>query len=324
MTAACDLALEPVAPAAGAARRWVRERLAEFGLEPLTEAVTLLTSEVVTNAVLHAATALRVAVFPDGIGVRVEVRDGSPVSPSHRRHPSTSSLGRGLTMLDALADEWGWRRDGSGKVVWFRVDHARDTWSEVDALDGLLTDPTELAQLPRPADEASALGRYSPEPEPGREEASVQIRLLRLPVQLLVQSQEHHDNLLRELRLLALSGIDPDTGPLDPRLVELVHALGERYATTRARRDEEIDAALARGEPSIDQVFSVPRSAGPVMQRVGVLLDEADGLCEQNLLMTMARPPLLRRFAAWYRDEVVGQCEGRAPRPWDGPVDGPS
>jgi anti-sigma regulatory factor (Ser/Thr protein kinase) len=320
MTAAPTLTLEPVAPSSGAARRWIDARLEELGLEPLTEAVTLLTSELVTNAVLHAGTALRVMVARDGVGVRVEVHDGSPVPPLRRRHPTTSTVGRGLAMLDVLADEWGWRRDGAGKVVWFRVERPRDVWPEPHLLDDAFED--SLDDVPVPPDDASGLGRYSP--DPGQDAPSVRITLLRLPLRLLIASQEHHDGLLRELRLLALTGVDPDGSADGARLAELVHALGEQYGTARPRRDEEIDAAVARGEASIDQVFSVPPTAADAMRRVATLLADADTFCEQNLLMTVARPPVMRRFAAWYLDEVVEQSDGRAPRPWDGPLDLPS
>ena len=307
-----ELALEPAAPSSGAARRWVRERLSELGLDELGEPVTLLTSEVVTNAVLHAATPLTVAVSPERGGVRVEVRDASAVPPTRRRHPSTSTVGRGLAMLDSLADEWGWRRDGVGKVVWFRVEQARDAWSASDAFDLDEFDP-----------DASGLGRYTPD---GGQDgaASVRITLQRLPLRLLLAGQEHHDGLLRELRLLALSEEEPGDQPPDPRLRGLVDALGRQYAAARARRDEEIEAAVARGETTIDQVFSVPPTAGTAMQGLAALLADADRLCEDNVLMTPPRPPLLRRFADWYTGEVLGQSAGHPPRPWDGPSDLPA
>ncbi len=306
-----ELALEPAAPSSGAARRWVSERLRELGLDELGESVTLLTSEVVTNAVLHAATPLTLRMVPEGGGVRVEVRDGSAAPPTRRRHPSTSTVGRGLAMLDSLADEWGWRRDGVGKLVWFRVEQARDPEPAPEAFDLDEFDP-----------QASGLGRYTP--DGGQDGAAVRITLQGLPLRLLLAGQEHHDGLLRELRLLALSEEDSGGRPPDPRLRGLVDALGRQYAAARARRDEEIEAAMARGETTIDQVFSVPPTAGSAMQGLATLLSEADRLCEDNVLMTPPRPALLRRFADWYLGEVLAQSAGRPPRPWDGPPDLPA
>lgn len=136
MNAASELDLPPQALSARRARRWVAGRVAGLGLDPLCDAVELLTAEVVTNALLHAGTPVKVRIRRRGAGVQVEVRDGSTVPP-HRQHFSrTSTTGRGIGLLDDLADEWGWRAEDDGKVVWFRVLRARETWTALD-LDGL-------------------------------------------------------------------------------------------------------------------------------------------------------------------------------------------
>lgn len=121
---AAEIVLPPgSASAPRTARWWVAGRLKELGLEPLADAVLLLTSEIVTNALIHAGTEMRVRLRPSGAGVRVEVRDGSGVPPVRHRYSLRSTTGRGLGLLDSLADEWGWAPDGTGKTVWFRVLH---------------------------------------------------------------------------------------------------------------------------------------------------------------------------------------------------------
>ena len=87
----------------------------------LVDPVLLLTSEVVTNALLHSGTRLVLTVVRDGAGVRVEVADGSAVPPVQRRHSTSASTGRGVQLLEAVADEWGWTATSPGKLVWFRV-----------------------------------------------------------------------------------------------------------------------------------------------------------------------------------------------------------
>lgn len=132
-----ELLLPAAAPASRAARHWVAERLTELGLADLDDAVLLLTSEVVTNGLIHAGTPMVLRLFPSGPGVQVEVHDGSTVPPARRRYSTTATTGRGVEVLDSLADEWGWRVDpGGGKTVWFRVLAARDAWLplDVDAL----------------------------------------------------------------------------------------------------------------------------------------------------------------------------------------------
>lgn len=131
-----ELALEPRLNAAALARRHVRSRLLAWDLDELVDPVLLLTSEVVTNALLHSGTPLRVLVERDGAGVRVSVQDGSVVPPVQRRHSTTASTGRGVQLLGSVADEWGWQPIATGKLVWFRV-LTGDGWAPVIDLDGL-------------------------------------------------------------------------------------------------------------------------------------------------------------------------------------------
>lgn len=81
-------------------------------------------TELVTNAVLHAGTDVRVALRRDEDTLRVEVADGSAAAPARRRYADDAQTGRGLLLLDALATSWGVDPlpAGEGKVVWFEVD----------------------------------------------------------------------------------------------------------------------------------------------------------------------------------------------------------
>ena len=117
------------------ARRWVTARLTELRLEPLTDAVELLTSEVVTNALIHAGTPMVLRLRREGGGVEVEVQDGSTLPPARRHYSATATTGRGVEVLDSLADAWGWCPDLDGKTVWFQVLRAREVWAPVDPVD---------------------------------------------------------------------------------------------------------------------------------------------------------------------------------------------
>lgn len=83
--------------------------------------VELLSTEVITNAIHHTQAPCSVAVQWDGVRVRVEVTDVSPVRPKPRRSSPDAEDGRGLMLVDALASDWGSVRDEAGKVVWFEV-----------------------------------------------------------------------------------------------------------------------------------------------------------------------------------------------------------
>jgi anti-sigma regulatory factor (Ser/Thr protein kinase) len=84
--------------------------------------VELLTSELATNALRHAASPLTVIVRYDGRAVRVEVGDGSPELPTSRSPGLSEPHGRGLMLIDALSSGWGVTPTRDGKRVWFEVD----------------------------------------------------------------------------------------------------------------------------------------------------------------------------------------------------------
>lgn len=161
----------------------------------------------------------------------------------------------------------------------------------------------------------STLGRYLP----ASDGPLVEVRLLGLPVQLTLASREHHDGLIRELRLLAM---EDDAGGLDvpARLVELVDVLGTRRAAARSRRDAELEAALARDEATVDLVEHVPAGVVGVVTALDGLLEECDRFCEQGQLMTLPRPPLVRDLSRWYLTQCSDQLQGRPAVPWEGPV----
>lgn len=115
------LLLEPRRDAAALARRHVRTAMLDWGLDDLVDPVLLLTSELVTNALLHSGTWITVLIVRDGLGVRVTVGDGSSVPPIRRRRSANASTGRGVQLLGAVADGWGWDPVGDGKEVWFRL-----------------------------------------------------------------------------------------------------------------------------------------------------------------------------------------------------------
>jgi anti-sigma regulatory factor (Ser/Thr protein kinase) len=101
------------------ARHFVGGALAGFGLDPSD--VCLLTSEVVTNAILHARTKFIVTVKWSEQRVRVEVLDLSPRMPLQNPDLADSISGRGLALVEGLAQAWGVDSTPSEKTVWFEV-----------------------------------------------------------------------------------------------------------------------------------------------------------------------------------------------------------
>lgn len=117
--AAARLAADP--RSAGMARHFVDRTLKEWGLEPAVDVVTLLVSELVTNAVLHAGSELEVSVQLRGDRIRVDVVDNEPDSVKRRIADQDAQSGRGMDMVEMLAVAWGTDIRPGGKSVWFEV-----------------------------------------------------------------------------------------------------------------------------------------------------------------------------------------------------------
>ncbi|MDQ3974211.1 MAG: ATP-binding protein, partial [Actinomycetota bacterium] len=113
--------LRAEASSARLARRFVDATLAAWSCTDLTSVTELLTTELVTNALLHAGTSLRLHLHRHEDGVRVEVEDGSSHLPMVRSYDEEAQTGRGLVLVEALAAAWGADQTGQGKVVWFEV-----------------------------------------------------------------------------------------------------------------------------------------------------------------------------------------------------------
>jgi hypothetical protein len=76
---------------------------------------------------------MTLSVERHGDGVRVAVQDASPVAPVPRRHSDMATTGRGLHLLDELADEWAVEDAPSGKTIWFTLTADREASQQQDA-----------------------------------------------------------------------------------------------------------------------------------------------------------------------------------------------
>lgn len=137
--------LPGVAATVPRARDFVREVLTSWRRSEFEEAGTLLVSELVGNAVLHARTPVEVELLDGEDGVLLSVSDGSTVLPVLRRHSREAGTGRGLWLLDQYSALHGVHLQPGGKVIWALLcpevqdpmegsDAALATW--LDAIDG--------------------------------------------------------------------------------------------------------------------------------------------------------------------------------------------
>ncbi|MFJ1656336.1 SpoIIE family protein phosphatase [Streptomyces sp. NPDC088337] len=128
ITARAAASFDPLGRSVATARSFVRDTLQGWGFGDIVDDAVVLTSELVTNAVVHAGTAADVLCLRSDDGVRIEVSDRYP----EREVPVQSSAvnmgspdregGRGLQLCAALAGRWGVEYTPTHKKVWFQLD----------------------------------------------------------------------------------------------------------------------------------------------------------------------------------------------------------
>ncbi|MEU1216405.1 SpoIIE family protein phosphatase [Streptomyces sp. NPDC005791] len=106
------------------ARAIVRQALTDWDLAGLADDAVLVTGELLVNVLLHTegGAVLTLEVLPEPVRrVRLSVQDRSSVWPRRRTPGETSTSGRGLLLLDAVAARWGVEPRGEGKAVWCEI-----------------------------------------------------------------------------------------------------------------------------------------------------------------------------------------------------------
>jgi anti-sigma regulatory factor (Ser/Thr protein kinase) len=208
------------------ARAALRGALLRSDAEQLVDTATLVLSELVTNAFVHAATDVRVNVWSSRHAVRVEVEDGGAHLPKARHYAETAGTGRGLHLLAGLVDRWGVLARMTGKTVWFEIGHFDPPLH--DGPTGHLS--TEVAPA-GPVPERSA------------------VTLRRVPLLMHVAWQEHAATLLRDYLLHVL---DQDDTILE-RHARASEAMGLLHAQLPCPAlSEEPDALMADAvEPNV-------------------------------------------------------------------------
>jgi anti-sigma regulatory factor (Ser/Thr protein kinase) len=96
--------------------------LAEWGLGgEAVEPTLLVVTELLSNAIDHGRSPVRLSVEYSGERVHVEVHDAAPEPPQLQPHDLLRPRGRGLQLVEALSSRWGWTSDPPGKLVWADV-----------------------------------------------------------------------------------------------------------------------------------------------------------------------------------------------------------
>ncbi|MDI3386436.1 SpoIIE family protein phosphatase [Streptomyces sp. B-S-A8] len=128
ITARAAAAFDPVGRSVASARTFVRDTLQGWGHAEIVDDAVVLTSELVTNAVVHAGTTADVLCLRSEDAVRIEVADRYPEreiplqQSAHTIGSPDREGGRGLQLCAALAARWGVEYTSTHKQVWFQLD----------------------------------------------------------------------------------------------------------------------------------------------------------------------------------------------------------
>jgi anti-sigma regulatory factor (Ser/Thr protein kinase) len=295
------LHLEPVVESTPVARHWIAAHLRDLPPE-VVECAGLLTSELVTNAVLHAGTPLCVTLHILPGRIRVDVADGSTSLPALKDYGREAATGRGLTLFDTLASNWGVQAVEGGKIVWFEVPVDFPV-TPVNVSDGSFR--FDLAGIAH----ADLHGDAAPSP-------IVTVHLFGIPVGLLQKSSEEYEALFRELRLMKERPDDGGTPALPDRLSVLVSEIGTRFNRLGPGMDEIWQDAVDEDLTSFDWSLDLPQSAVVACEFYNAMLDEADEFGLSAHLLTMPASPTSVAVRRWFLSELIGQLHGKAPVSW--------
>jgi len=113
------------------------------------------------------------------------------------------------------------------------------------------------------------------------------------------------------------AGVQSGQAELGPRLAALMGEILEAYSPARDAVRDQAEAAQGQGRPVVDIEVDLPPEAATAVPRLVDLLEQADAMCREQQLLTMAAPPEVAEMRRWTADQVVAQvARGEAPTPY--------
>ena len=287
------------------ARQFTGEALADLPDGVVNDA-ELIVSELVTNALLHAAPPVLLRLRTRRQGARIEVHDHGSRPPVHIRDAGDAMTGRGLALVAALSHSWGAEQEtDGGKVVWAEVS------SEPSNTSAMLSPALDLDRV---------LASWQATPSADR---LYTVELGDVPTNLLLDAKSHVDNLVREF-VLAASGEDRTSRSANqPGLGALVQAVVHDFAAARSQIKEQALVSAAHGASVTHLTLHLPGSAAEAGRRYLDALDEADRYARAERLLTLEAPAVHKEFRRWYVEALISQLrsavsggEPTPPRPF--------
>ena len=294
-TVASSVALEADPRNVSRARSILRDAMLRSGADDLIDSATLLLSEIVTNAFVHAGTQVQIRIWSTYDALRVEVDDGGARVPARRHYAENAGTGRGLQLMDDVADRWGTHARSSGKTVWFELGDLH------------------AGQATRPAGGGAPTGDSLGDP------AGVRFVTLRhVPLLMHGAWQEHAASLLREY-LLQVLGDDDDIFDKHAQASEAMSLLSDQIPAPQL--SAEADALMADAiEPNVtadEIVLSLPVASIRHFGTLDALLRSAIAEARAGRFLSPPTQPEIGEMRQWICSEVARQTGGdTTATPW--------
>ena len=286
MRTVAELTLGREPDAVPRARRLVRSALGEE-MPAVAGDAELVVSELVTNAALHGEAPITVRLLVNRVA-RVEVHDRGRSAPILLKQGTDAMTGRGLSMVAAVASDWGVDPADEGKTVWAELDPHR----------------APAGSTPAPVVDLDALMAAWADDDPAT--ATYTVQLGPVSTELLLAAKAHIDNVVRELTLMregeASSGV-----ALPAELSALIQTVTVDFAEARTEIKRQAAASAARGDVLTDLELHLSPSAADAGERYLIALDRADRYARSAHLLTLAPPRIHRLFRQWYVRTIIEQ-----------------
>lgn len=290
------------------ARQLVVDTLRDWDRAELVDDAALIVTELSTNATLHSgATYFHVSVSatsPNGVRIAVGDDGAVPAAAVVRRQEtlragssaglrSEVTTGRGLAIVAELASTWGVTVEDTRKWVWAQLSAGGASDEQASPSGPPVSD----------AEPVSATGPLPP--------GWYAVRLEGCPVRLGLAQDDHLDELVRELQLVAPHSTRP-------KLTSVIRGLLDGQAAARHMGRRTAQDAAAAGLEHVTVEMLLPERAAEEVERLDDAVSAADALCSSEQLLTLASPPEIRRLRRWMREEIYNQItHAEAPRPFD-------
>ncbi len=306
---------------AAQARQLLREVLLGTAGERWLDVAELACSELVSNVVLHAHTALELTVDVEQDRLRVQVRDFSPVLPLQRSYDARATTGRGLSLVAALTSEHGIGDAGpDGKTVWFTLTGDPAEQNEQELLDAWNDADWELDDEPK-----IQLGEPAPNSPVPAPPAEPNVVLLAFPAALWLAAVEHNDALTRELALYLAEHDDVQVDLAATDLCRGTLTAAVWAGVEQSQQPVTIGSAppghanpLAWLPGPLDLPLHIPPVLSPAFRVLQDTLDAAERLAGQGRLLVRPGLPEILAVRDWACEQVVAQLVGAPPSPWPG------